>query len=544
MPTQQYSKPDKKTARPVQAIDLAGHKGIIGFEWQTLNTPLTKQQLKNKAKSIGANVWSLHTSQLGLGFTPRKISGRSLVSLVQTYLHGQSAQDLFEARNTHPKISKDILENEPVNDTIDAEKGNAKTIPKDELNQTFNAGCLLGIFPLQIADKTFFWLYAEHENLLVPGYADAIFESLDDCRDACLELASLYQDNLCSLKILNGKLTFWTLNLEQQATQEENSRLKSENSKNLAHPFKDGTFKSYLKPLAAPDETAAWLAQVFNLNLRQRLSLAAGVYDSQDLTLPKVRQAKRGIIFLLLLFLLAWLAQITNNILTDLGLTTLALEKQEAQIKERNFLLHNPEKIFPLGWRYGQFDRDIFQTSCATLLASKHYYLGWKLTRASLNFDQDGPKRNMTLNLVYEHTRQSNFTDLPAQANISATGKAFNWQESLGAKSMSDLKIGYRDLPSQEELKRIFFDLAQNFQIKTSLNLQKEVQKKHRVGVFNCPWVVGTFTLSGIRLSQMEALGDHLAQIKGCKLVEISLERGRFGLTGEVYAQGLKAKTP
>ena len=262
------------------------------------------------------------------------------------------------------------------------------------------------------------------------------------------------------------------------------------------------------------------------------------VYSSADLTLPKVRLIQRSILALAACILLFSLIYVTQSVLADLGLTALALEKEEAWAREKSFYQQHPEKIFEVGWQYSQFQHEPFALAIKSLVATEHYYLGWKLRKAQTIFTQDAGQRHVLLDLLFEHTSRASFLNLPNNSSLGPNGQSLSLQRELGSFAVFSQKLSYQDFYTSEYVRRVFLELAQQYKIKTSLELLPRVEKKiGKMGVFFCPWIRAKFTLSNVRLSQIESVGKSLATIWGLALERISLERGMFTLTGYVYAK-------
>ena len=160
------------------------------------------------------------------------------------------------------------------------------------------------------------------------------------------------------------------------------------------------------------------------------------------------------------------------------------------------------------------------------------------MRKAQTIFTQDAGQRHVLLDLLFEHTSRASFLNLPNNSSLGPNGQSLSLQRELGSFAIFSQKLSYQDFYTSEYVRRVFLELAQQYKIKTSLELLPRVEKKiGKMGVFFCPWIRAKFTLSNVRLSQIESVGKSLATIWGLALERISLERGMFTLTGYVYAK-------
>lgn len=354
----------------------------------------------------------------------------------------------------------------------------------------------IGIFPLIDATngETFWWEFARVNGNNVGGYGDTIYLSEEDAERGKKELMDLYPQYTSLDEVIICK---------------------------------------------SVEESLAWLTPRCAMPLYARLRGDAAIVTLDFLRNKKSNIIKRILWGLAAAATLVGVGELGMNFLTDLGVTREAKEKARQRELLREKYEKHPELLFHEEWRDAPTPR-VAATRCLTAIRKSPINMaGWRLQDIICTA---GKNAIATLTLDYAHTPMSNYERLPGRINLAAkknqSVKNFKITEKIEHIPPPRRGIGFRELPSQERLRRAFLQMAQNLSLKVAMGFNAPVQKNVQdVGNYTCPWAVGTFEISSVPSPQIGGIGDILDGIPGLVVKEVRFDMDYWSIKGEVYGR-------
>ena len=479
--------------RPLYRVQVGKKTAWVGFLWKTVakNPKFSSHLLREILQQELADTWVYDGTQVGLGnrLEGKIGGGRSLACLMREALRGNKE-----------KVAKGSSE-------------------KDAQGET-----LLAIFALTSGKQTpIYWLYAQRAGLFIPGYHDAVFESLAEAKRAYDEIDALYnmrEQSRAAISFLEELgLVGLSAGLKECEKEGESCALQETSQQELLQ-FSE-TWEKYL----------------YDLSMRSRILNLGLVYDISSCTLPVMRRIKQTISLGLVLGVLGFLGHLASQVIEEFGLIELSNKQQEAIKVRQKELQEHPEYLFREDWPPPQSTRqclDLAYTTLNTKIAL--IYAGWKLKTATCQFKQEGTDLVGVIAADYVHSPMASYATLGENVRIKPDGKAITQQFTIGRVQLKTNRPKSSALLSGRAWQQLFYELAQRYKLKTNLSLgQAKTRTLKDLGSFTCPWGQGTFSITTIRQRQWASIREVLSRCVGLQITKVGLEQGQWQVHGRIW---------
>lgn len=384
-----------------------------------------------------------------------------------------------------------------------ASEGNTDLLGKRSLAAWLSipVNSFIGIFHLadELTDESFWWLFARINGNNMSGFGDAVFSDLKEVEQAREDLIDLLPPNT---------------QIEQEV------RCETEH------------------------ESLAWLRPRCEVGLMAKLSGQYIVKPVSAFRGEKTDISKRLVIAAILMAMLGAGAYYGYEYLTYMGITSKAKERA-ADIQRRKMEIErNPEKIFDQKWQKYPYARPAAISCLKGVNSLSLNYAGWKLDDIECALGENSG--NMTLK--YIHTPMAAYRHIPDNATFGKGKggkgggkgneiKQFATKQPLEWGFPQRKAPYFKELPKQDRIRRLFLEIAQGFGVKTVLSFSAPEKKSvPELGSFTCPWVKGSYTISGVNSTQVVGICDFLGGISSLTVTRIQYDLSSWVIKGEVYA--------
>lgn len=355
----------------------------------------------------------------------------------------------------------------------------------------------VGIFNLvdEITDEPFWWLFARINGNNMSGFGDAVFDNLEETERALDELRDLLPPNA--------------------EIDEEIKCLNERESLNWLRPHCEISFLSKLSGQYVVKRLSAFKGRKSDISRRLLLGftflgfLGAGFYYGYDY-------------------------------LTYLGLTSKA-QQQAAEIQRKRMEYEtNPTKLFPEIWKSYPNAASVSQKCLSMMQDINLNYAGWNLDELQCAMGN----KSGNLIIQYKHTPLAAYRYIPEDATFQKDSakssqdiKEFRIKKALPWDMGSTNEPDYKKLPKQEQIRKLFLEIAQNYGAKISLGFAPYEQKSiDDLGTFRCPWAKGTFSIQNLKAVQVSGICELLGKIPALAITRIEFDLKQWTIKGEMYA--------
>lgn len=350
----------------------------------------------------------------------------------------------------------------------------------------------IGIFHLtdQITGEPFWWGFARVNGNNVGGYGDTIYSSEEEARRSKDELLDLYPQNTSIDEIVICD---------------------------------------------TPEKSLAWLTPRCDMTLISRWRGDSEVIALSSMKSRRVDFTRRIVWTVLGVGILGVAGYFGMGVLNDLGVTAAAKQKAQQREMLRIRYEQNPEQLFTQDWQKFPSPHNSMAVCLAAVNKQMLNLAGWRMK----SFDCSINSGKYNINMEYEHTPMANYEEIPARAKLGgkdSSAKNFRLSEQLTDKQTPVLGPHFHSLPAQENLRRTFLQIAQNFSVNVRFKFNKQAQKTVQdIGTFICPWTKGTFDINGVSSLKISGLGSILDSIPGLVVRTITFDMKTWGIKGEMY---------
>jgi len=347
----------------------------------------------------------------------------------------------------------------------------------------------IGIFRLQDENnEPFWWVFARAEGHNIGGYGDAIYDNRDE--------ALFSKDEIQDL-------------LPQYTTIDDVVICETE------------------------EESLAWLTPRCEVGLISRWRGDALVSSISNVKSKQVNLTKRllltgGIIAAL------WAAGYYGmDLLTELGVTQEAKQKEMERQALRQKYQRNPELLFVQEWHKGSRADDTIALCMNSMNGVKLNWGGWTLKKSACRAG-----KSVSIVSTYGHTPMALFSSIPENATFNMKDKQikeFFLTEPLDGQVRTMNGPDFKKLARQTDIKLALMQMAQNYSVTVKDAFRKPASKTvAEIGTYTCPWAKGTFEIEKVSSVKIGRIATILASIPGLTIKDISYDMDNWTIKGEM----------